>query len=328
MDAFLDLSAEERVDAYRLAEARISLPAASIEKDFWICRTLREVFSLPEIGEHLTFKGGTSLSKGWKLIERFSEDLDITVDRAHLGFGGEAAPEAAPSANQRARRLESLQTACRDFAQAVLAPALGPRLPGGRLIADPEDALALLYEYPADLAAGAYLRPHVKIELGARSDIDPSEMPEIRPYLAEAVPQVLGHSTFNVRSLAPRRTFWEKAMLLHEERYRAEGPKVRLARHYYDLWCLIQKGIAAEAAADIELFDRVVAHRTVYFRKSRVAQESLKRGSLSLLPAKDRMPAWQRDYDAMREAMFFGHAPEFIEILLVIGEFEERFNAQ
>lgn len=331
MDAFLQLPAEERREACRIAEELISLRAASIEKDFWICWTLRELFALPDIGEHLTFKGGTSLSKGWKLIERFSEDLDITVDRAHLGFGGDQSPEAAPNATQRKKRLDSLEETCITYTRDTLAPALAKRIaervPGGTLTPDPDDPLSLLFEYPSAFPADAYLRPYVKIELGARSDIDPSERPEIRPYLADAVPDAVGHSVFNVRALSPRRTFWEKAMLLHEETYRPDGPKARLARHYYDLWCLIRAGVGASAADDHDLFDRVAAHRTIFFRKGGGAQDTLRRGSLRLMPTRDHYPVWQRDYDAMRESMFFGVAPEFAEILSVVDEFASEFNS-
>jgi hypothetical protein len=330
MDAFLRLAVEERRELCEVAQGRISLSAASIEKDFWICWTLRELFALPGIGEHLTFKGGTSLSKGWKLIERFSEDLDVTVDRVHLGFGGEQSPEAAPSANQRRIRLEALQTACIAFTRDTLAPALSQRIaeqvPDGRLVPDPDDPLSLLFEYPSAFPVAEYLRPYVKVELGARSDIDPSEKPEILAYLAEALPEALGQSAFNVRALAPKRTFWEKAMLLHEEAYRADGPKVRLARHYYDLWCLIRAGVGAAADDDHELFDRVAAHRTMYFRKGGGAQDMLRRGSLRLMPTQEHFPDWQRDYDAMRESMFFGETPEFMEILEVVEEFEQQFN--
>jgi hypothetical protein len=132
-----------------------------------------------------------------------------------------------------------------------------------------------------------------------------------------------------VRAVAPERTFWEKAALLHEEAYR-EGlavPKARLARHYYDLWRLITQGVAERAALDTDLFDRVAAHRAVFFRRSRDAQQSFKPGSLRLVPAGDRRAQWQRDYEAMRESMFFGEAPEFDEILAVVRGFEDRFNA-
>lgn len=232
MDAFLTLAMDDRRDACREAEARLRLRASSIEKDFWVCWTLRELFALPGIGEHLNFKGGTSLSKCWQLIERFSEDLDVTIHRTSLGFGGDQSPEAASSTNQRNRRLEALSDACCTYVTGTLAPAIAQRVServhGVSVIPDPDDPMSLLIEYPTSFSAGEYLRPFVKIELGARSDIDPSEMPEVRPYLAEALPDLLGHSTFNVRALAPTRTFWEKAMLLHEESYRTDGPQARL----------------------------------------------------------------------------------------------------
>ena len=189
------------------------------------------------------------------------------------------------------------------------------------------DAQTLLFEYPAAFPAGPYLRTVVKIKLGARSDTDPSATPEIQPYLAEALPGELGPSTFSVRTVAPERTFWEKAMLLHEETFReGAGPKARLARHYYDLWCLIRAGMVEKALADPTLFSRIVAHRIVYFRKNKEITESLKPGSLRLLPAANHRAAWAQDYATMRETMFFGNAPEFDEILRADGEFEQRFN--
>ena len=104
------------------------------------------------------------------------------------------------------------------------------------------------------------------------------------------------------------------------------APKARLARHYYDLWCLITRGVADRAARDLGLFERVAAHRAVFFRRSRDAQESFKPGSLRLVPADERRAYWRRDYDAMRESMFFGEAPEFDEVVEVVRRFQETFN--
>lgn len=117
-------------------------------------------------------------------------------------------------------------------------------------------------------------------------------------------------------------------MLLHEETWRTgeAGPKARLARHYYDLWCLILAGIGGKAFSDQKLFSRVAAHRPVFFRKKKEAQESLKPGSLRLLPPEAQIRLWKQDYDAMREAMIFGETPEFAEILRVVGDFERQFN--
>ena len=336
MDYFLTLPATRRRQLCEAAGDALGLDAPSVEKDFWVCWVLRELFMLPKAGPHLTFKGGTSLSKGWKLIERFSEDIDAVVDREFLGFSGEQAPELAPSNKKRNKRIEALMSACQNYIREVMSLELTQRfeksLPTDlkwRIADDPadNDGQTLLFEYPATFLSGTYLQPVVKLELGARSDTEPSGTPEIQPYLAEALPDEMGPSTFKVRAVAPERSFCEKAMLLHEETFRDnEGPKARLARHYYDLWCLIRAGIAEKAVDDPGLFERIVAHRAVYFRNNKEAQDSLRPGSLRLLPTGNQRAAWKQDYDAMRDTMFFGATPEFDEILSVVGDFERRFN--
>ena len=116
-------------------------------------------------------------------------------------------------------------------------------------------------------------------------------------------------------------------MLLHEEGYRKNlEPRPRMARHYYDVWCLIQAGIGEKAVAAPGLFERVAHHRAIFFRKQKEAQESLRPGSLRILPAAERRAAWAQDDAAMQAAMFFGPPPSFEEMLQAIGEFEARFN--
>jgi hypothetical protein len=168
----------------------------------------------------------------------------------------------------------------------------------------------------------------VKIELRARSDTEPCEAPRIQSYLSEAFPQIVGVDPFPVRAVAPRRTFWEKAMLLHEETFRpADKPrKMRLARHYYDLWCLIKKGVAAQAVADVGLFKRVAAHREVFFRWSWVDYGTLRPGAFRLVPTSEQVAPWRQDYQTMKTEMFFGEVPKFDEILSVVRAFEKEFN--
>ena len=337
MDHLLVLPDARRQVLFDEAGARLGLSAGSVEKDLWVCWVLRALFALPTSGRHLTFKGGTSLSKGWRLIQRFSEDLDIVLDRDVLGFRGAQAPESAPSQKQRAKRLDALRVASQHYVRDTLLPELDRALGASpldrdrwRLVMDPDDvdAQTILFMYPSVAARGDYIRPVVKIELGARSDIEPSAEPPITPYLAEALPDVSGDCTFTVRAVAPERTFWEKVALLHEESHRTSGaaPKARLARHYYDVWALIQAGVADRALADPDLFARVAAHRVVFFRKSQEAQASLQPGRLRMTPPSELRTAWKQDYDAMRESMFFGEAPTFDAILTVVADFERRFN--
>ena len=225
---------------------------------------------------------------------------------------------------------------CRKHIHDQLKPALEERfrhaLPSGLDWAltvantdeDPEQQ-TLLFRYPSVVgASSAYVSRKVKIELGARSDTEPSEMPEIRSYVAEEFPSLFTSGAFAIHTVSPRRTFWEKTMLLHEENSRPAGkpPKQRLSRHYYDLWCLIRKGIAAEAMADCALFAQVLAHRNVFFRQSWVDYDTITPRALRLTPQADWISAWQGDYESMRREMFFGMPPTFGEVLAAIGELE------
>jgi hypothetical protein len=335
--SFIQLPSEQRRLLCNEAQTKLGLHAVSVEKDFWVCWTLNELFQLPEWGAHFTFKGGTSLAKGWKFIERFSEDIDVVIDRDFLGFGGDRGPEHASSKKQQRVRLDELKAECQKRIRHSLLPALSARfkslLPLNMVwrlqedVNDP-DGQSLLFFYPRAIETAAYVQPVVKIELGARSDTEPSERPRVQSYLAEAFPQIIGSDAFLVRAVAPHRTFWEKAMLLHEETFRPEekSRKARLARHYYDLWSLINKGVAAQAIGDLDLFKRIAAHREIFFRWSWVDYKTLRPGSLRLVPPHEQLAFWRQDYQSMRDEMFFGEVPKFNEILSVVDDFEKRFN--
>ncbi len=340
MNNFLKLPAAERRLAFQQVESQMRLQAASVEKDFWVCWTLRELFTLPGVGDHLTFKGGTSLSKAWKLIERFSEDIDLIVDKEALGFGGDAAPDKADSKAQRKKRLEKLMNECRGWVQGVLQAGLRDRLqdnlgqPGWRLEVDPDmaDGQCLLFHYPSVFSpdTAGYVRPVVKIELGARSDDWPHQTKDIQPYVLELFPAFDPDSTFPVRVLAAERTLWEKACLLHEETFRpADKPRgLRMARHYYDLWSLLQAGVGERALKQQDLFARVAEHREIFFRHSWVDYTTHKPGTFRLVPPENHFANWRDDYKAMLGPMFFGEVPAFDEILRAVSAFEAVFNQQ
>jgi len=341
MTGYLLQAAERRRLICEQAGNALSLPPVSIEKDFWVCWILREMFSIPGWGENLTFKGGTSLSKCWGLIHRFSEDIDIVIDKGFLGFGGEHSPEDAPSSKQRRKRLEAMRETAQRRIHGTLAPLLAERigdsLSGSDLwdlrpaspVDDP-DGQTLLFTYPsATNREDSYIRQLVKIEMGAGSDNEPVEATEVHPYLYDAFPDILGTSVFRVRTLAAERTFWEKAMLLHEETLRPPDRKrpSRLARHYYDLWCLIRSGVAERAAKREDVFRRAARHREIYFNWSWMDYATLNRGKLRLVPPPQQAAEWRRDYLAMSREMFFGEIPEFDEVLQVIEDFQNRFNS-
>jgi len=340
MDTFARMSVQDRRLACMKVSEQKHLQPASVDKDFWVCWTLRELVRLRGLGEHVTFKGGTCLSKAWGLIDRFSEDIDLVVDKDILGFAGDASPDKAPSNKQRRRRLDELMAACKGWVQNQLRPALDASMAerygsrsGWKLEVDPDmaDGQCLLFQYPGafpETEAG-YVRPVVKIELGARSDDWPSQPRAITPYVAEVLPQAARDATFSVPSLAPERNFWEKAMLLHEETFRpADKPRQeRMARHYYDVWCLITRGVADRAAVDRALFDRVAEHRQIFFKLNWVDYATLRPGSLRMTPPAEHRDAWKRDYAEMAEPMFYGDRPSFDGIMQIVGDFEKKFNS-
>jgi len=352
VNSFISMPPERRVTICEQTAGQLGLVASSVEKDFWVSWTLRELFRLPEWGTHLTFKGGTSLSKGWKLIERFSEDIDIVIGRDALGFDGEEAPDQAPSKKQRRKRLDSLRKSCQECVngeiQVLLRKVIEKTIPSGlewTLEPDPNDNdnQTLLFKYPTVYPdSNAYLQRRVKIEMGARSDTDPSEEIQIQPIIAEAFPSVFPDSSFPVLAVSPVRTFWEKAMLLHEETYRPlpkepaegeskkrKGPKAGMARHYYDLFRLIKTGIADKAKSDMELFAAIVAHREVYFGWGWMDYGTLTPGTLRLVPPDHYMSDWRNDYNDMQEEMFYGDGvPDFDEVLSKVKHFQDKFNEQ
>ena len=327
MDTYLTLSPQEQRTYCEEAAARRGLPAASIEKDFWVCWILRELVNLPDWGEHLSFKGGTSLSKAWQLIERFSEDIDLVIDRTWLGFS-----EEKPGSKKLERlRDESAQKIQKELLPLLLS-VLQPKLTGEWLLRlakeDEGDEQTLIFEYPGVMQGEiGYLRRYVKIEMGARSDTEPSATMSIRPFLNEIFPENLGNGGFDVRTVAAKRTFWEKALLLHEENSRPNRPiRNRLSRHYYDLWSMAEKGIAAEAIADMDLFRRVVEHRKVFFRVGSVDYDTMAPGQLRICPPVGRHMEWAKDYADMQSEMFYGNPPAFNIVIERIAEVETGFN--
>lgn len=333
MSAFLQESESRRLAAFMEIATRMGLNEDAVEKDFWVCWTLRELLADPITGARLTFKGGTSLAKAWNLIERFSEDLDLVVDREAFGFGGDQAPSSAASRKQRERRLDELRNRCALWVQGPALTALtrrslvSPIAAMGRVLMDPrdKDGATLLFQYKAITNPSGYLNPEVRLEFGARSDVEPQEVRRVSSYLHLHLPSLDPDTICDVRVLAAERTFWEKACLLHEENLRLEHrARERLSRHLYDIWCLIRAGTSGRALADDGLFARVVAHRLVYFRQSWMKEADYAAASFQLVPPEDRLQAWRADFEQMRENMFFGEVPEFDEIIRVIGEFQSQ----
>lgn len=332
-DRYLSLRPRERLELLDAASRQSGLAPAILEKDYWVCKTLNVLFALPELGSHLVFKGGTSLSKVYGLIDRFSEDVDISFHREFLGFGEEHDPEAA-AGNEQSRRIEALQQACRDCIRERLLPRLREAIAtllggteGWSLEIDQHDAQTLLFHFPQAGSPGlAYIAPSVRIELGARSDHWPSEEREILSYLGRVFDPAIGKA--EVRSLAAERTFWEKATLLHAEAHRPidKPMPARYARHYHDLARLAESPVAEKALVDTALRERVVAHKAVYFRSGWARYDLAQPASFRLFPPESRITALEADHQAMIP-MFFNPPPAISEVLDTLAKLEMRIRS-
>jgi hypothetical protein len=338
MDAFAQSSPENRRDGFVQTAVARRMDPIIVEKDFWVCWTLKELFRLPEMGGHLIFKGGTSLSKIFKVIERFSEDIDVSIDRAFLGFGGANEPEAGGSNKEKQRRIEALKAACQQKIAGVLHPALNAaiqsKVPANEtwsLRNDDEDPdqQTLLFEYPSSFATASesYIRRAVKIELGARADQWPSESKTVKPYVAEQFPQGFKEGSCTVKVLSAERTFWEKATILHAEFHRPADKPIpeRFSRHYCDFYELIRKGVAKSAVQKPELLTRVAEHKSLFFRSASARYGDAVRGTLRIAPPEHRLKPLRDDYARMQQ-MFFGQPPEFDSIIAILTQWESEFN--
>ena len=337
MDRIARLAVSERVALFEnAAQKRPEILPGFIEKDFWVCWVLHRIFEVLQFRPHLIFKGGTSLSKVYRAIERFSEDVDLSLSRRDLGFADDRDPEQAGISKKAARRrLDTLVAECQTVVREKLVPdlrtdfdaALGAS--GWSLDLDPNDPQTIIFKYPPSVlsVSVSYVRPAIRLEMGARSDDWPAADAEITPYAAEVFPDLFTIRSCRVRTLAAERTFWEKATLLHAECHRPtdKPSRERLSRHYYDLYRLAQQPISERALAQRALLERVIAHKSFFFAQAWAHYETARPGTFRLLPVADRLAALRRDYQDM-ETMIFGGVPAWGDIVRELERLEARIN--
>jgi hypothetical protein len=330
------MPADKRAEVFAETADRKGLPEAIIEKDFWVCWVLNQLFSIEALSGRLLFKGGTSLSKIFHAINRFSEDIDLAVDYAALGFTGERDPRRQEiSKSRRASILGEMMTECQRYVGTEFLDALKMRcheILGGAgawgLDISPQDPNVVRFRYPATAGRSlAYIAPQVVLELGTHAEFVPHDRFTMRSFVAEEFPKLVPEGDVEVVALLAKRTFWEKATILHAEYYRpTEKPLPdRYSRHYYDVAMLAQKPIRAEAMADTTLLGQVVRHKETFYPSAWAHYDLAQPGSLRLLPPRERLPALERDYRNMG-VMIFGEPPPFETIMETLGELEAEMN--
>ena len=339
MNRFAQTPPEERAVFIKEAAARLGVHPVIVEKDFWVTWTLARLFEEPSYRPALVFKGGTSLSKVFGVINRFSEDIDLSISPVLLGHN-EAFLDDAPSSSKRRKRMQEIEHLCAASVEKKFKPTL--ELAFRKLLGAPETqgdwleysldpaskSPTLLFSYPQTVSmAVSYIAQSVKIEFGSLTDQQPKGMHVIRPILGSVFPEDFEDFRSEVVALELERTFWEKATILHAEFHRpADQPiRDRFARHYSDLAALWLHPNGRSAAARLDLFERVVTHKRRYFASSWANYESAIPGSLRLVPPVARMDQLSEDYDKMA-VMFLSTPPPFAEICRVVRDAEIAIN--
>lgn len=341
-DDVLRTNTATRLGLFTATAQRLGMTPQNVEKDFWVCWTLDALFNGIKDGPRLLFKGGTSLSKGFGLIERFSEDIDVTVFRDDLGVPATIGELAALSRNKREAALDQIKAACEAQINgpmiarlaeicAVTCARTGLEPQTIRVEPDIADQQTLRLVYPSITPEDVYIAKSVKIESGAKSALDPHSVRTIVPYVdADAV--TLDLSVPGITIVDAERTFWDKVVILHglrrwfDIRGQLRGDGQRVSRHYYDLFRLIQSAVGETALANRALGEDCVAHARLFFNRPDFDLASAQAPTYALLPEGAMMDGLRQDYRAM-STMIFGEPPPFDEVMEAIAGLEKTVNA-
>ncbi|PKQ63227.1 hypothetical protein BZG02_10800 [Labilibaculum filiforme] len=330
MNRFYNISSEKKVIVFNELSSKTGLPPFAIEKDWWVVQTLAIIFEM-EIGKHLVFKGGTSLSKAWNLIERFSEDVDLAVDRSFLGFDGELT---------RKKEITKLRKESNRYITELFFPELSAKfivkgLTDVKLAlvdakdSDQDPRIIEVY-YPNVIPSPGYIQPRVQIEIGCRSLKEPFSEREFSSIVDETYSEALfSQKSIKIPTVNPERTLLEKIFLLHEEFQRPiEKIRVdRLSRHLYDVSQLSKTKFADIALADKLLYETIVNHRYRFAKLGGVDYNLHQPQSINLIPIPEMINAWEKDYNTMQEQMIYGESPSFKEMIEQLKNFTERIHA-
>jgi predicted nucleotidyltransferase component of viral defense system len=323
---WFELAIEDRRLLLQQASTVSGINAKALEKDLWVTLVLLAVFKTT-CASSLHFKGGTSLSKAWQVIDRFSEDIDLSIDRSFYGF----AEELSFTQIRKLKRISSefVSTAFKADLENTLLEMGVPRqvftvqatpIPPTRK--DTVDPQELVIAYVSILENVDYLPNTIKVELSARAIKDASHLREVNSLLENALPQVeVLANRFEVSAMAPQITLLEKVFLLHEEftKHPAEMRHLRMSRHLYDLYRLSESKFAESALQDIPLFERIAAHRKHYIRQAGIDYTHHGRQSLSCIPPDHLLDHYRGDYEKMTQNMIYGKAPSFAEMLHAVA---------
>jgi len=324
------LPKEERLILFRNTAANCGLSEGIVEKDFWVCWTLDYLFHQSPWTKHLAFKGGTSLSKSFDLIHRFSEDIDLILDWRLLE-SAQKDPWAQRSKNQQDKLNKALNAETEVFLRKQFVPRLQEDfaqllVDEFQIEVDEHETQTVNFTYPKLFGEDSIL-PMVRLEIGALAAWTPTTQSEIISYAALQYGRIFQNPSTSVLTVMPERTFWEKVTILHKEAFRTNGNfPARYSRHYYDLFCMDASPVKAAAFRNLDLLARVVTFKDRFYPAGNAHYDLAKPGTMRLLPPEDCLPVLRDDYAHMRN-MLFGEIPSFEEIMTCIARLEKEINS-
>lgn len=331
-ESYFSLKISDQKDILQTAADELGRTPAVLEKDIWVCWGLEALFAMPD-AHPMAFKGGTSLSKVYGVINRFSEDIDITLD--YRAFGDETDPFAVGiSSNQIRKFSDRLKGYVNNYAVHQVIPYLEEQLiqlptAGQHEVRVDDNGEKIWVSYPSAVESGdEYLKTEILIELGGRNIIDPNEVHNITADVT-AVTQDVEYPACEITVLSPERTFWEKATLVHVECNRGalKENADRLSRHWYDLTMLAAHGIGKSAAQNRGLLEDVIKHKKVFFNSRYADYDACLNNGLRLLPDDDVLDQLRADYENMiRAGMMYEIAPSFDEIRASMTSLSQNIN--
>lgn len=328
MNRFYELPPSDKTAILQQIGQQSGLPAYAVEKDWWVVQALALLFEL-EIGPYLVFKGGTSLSKAWGVIERFSEDIDLAVGRSFFRYDGELSKSQRTKLRKEANAYIS-SVVCPELRRCFHERGLTEVIiePGASKSSDQDPTIVNLI-YPYVIASPGYLQPKVQIEISCRSLDEPHTGRPIISLVDEGLPgQPFSLEAIDIPSVNPERTLLEKVFLLHEEFQRPVDKRRvdRLSRHLYDLYRLSQTAFIDEALKDPALYQAIVNHRKRFTRVSDVDYSLHQPQTIDLLPPQALMKSWEADYRIMQEQMIYGESPGFGDLISGVRELKQKIN--
>ena len=328
MKAFIKLSKKDKLNIFNQVSEKTGLPSSAVEKDWWVTLSLNIIFSL-SYSKHIVFKGGTSLSKAWNLIERFSEDIDLVIDRKHLGFEGQLSKTQV-----KKLRKASCSFIGSEFYKDINDALIKLGVTDYELVVQETkdidtDPLVIELRYKSLTETSDYLRPRVLIEVGARSLMEPVENKSIISMVSEEFRELsFAETEITIPVVSPKRTFLEKIFLLHEE-YQKDTKFIRverMSRHLYDLEKLMDTTHGTEALKDIELYDTIVAHRKNFNAIRGIDYANHSPQLINILPPEETIKDWEKDYKTMQESMFYGTTLSFGKLMERMAELNARIK--